>query len=454
MTSILVAAMFWPLACAVFVYIANRAELLQGFGAEVPEFLVVDNNFFVIFMNAQASFAIVLAALAGPSLIAPDLTNGALSLYFSRPLSRSEYVLGRMLALVGLLSAVTWIPGVLLFLMQSGMAGWSWFVTNWKLGAGIFFGFVLWIVLVGLVALASSAYVKWRIVAGALVLGGFFVMAGYELHLADLANLRWIGAAYVVCRTVGKILGAYLGMRWSGVGGELRPYLGMALLCQAAVIIGLADFVAEYWHQEWGRRFATVALGSVVIFEVAGPLLTKQCAKWAGELKAVTLLRRDQAAPAGTSILALTTQALLRTVGLSRAVRSGGDDRPLLAKDIMRTKHTQQADSHSQGKCKPCRHLGPRTHDSLSSNMGYLKDQQQKNRMCFFVLYNLNFSIKRDSWRGDFCGVTTTVIIVPTAPSLYMVAIPSAFAEGACAINEAEGWYQTFPLLQAKKLHS
>ena len=165
---------------------------------------------------------------------------------------------------------------------------------------------------------------------------GFFVMAGYELHLADLANLRWIGAAYVVCRTVGKILGAYLGMRWARAGGGLRPYLGAALLCQAAVIIGLADFVAEYWHQDWGRRFATVALGSVVIFEVAGPLLIKQCVKWAGELKAITLLRRARAAPVGTSILALTTQALLRTVGLSRVSRSG-DDQPLLAKDIMRT---------------------------------------------------------------------------------------------------------------------
>ena len=193
-TSILVAAMFWPLACAVFVYIANRAELLQGFGAELPEFLVVDNNFFIIFMNAQSSFAIVLAALAGPSLIAPDLTNGALSLYFSRPLSRPEYVLARMLALVALLSAVTWIPGVLLFLMQSGMAGWSWFATNWMLGAGIFFGFVLWIMLVGLVALASSAYVKWRIVAGALVLGVFFVMAGAAELTNAVLRVQWASA--------------------------------------------------------------------------------------------------------------------------------------------------------------------------------------------------------------------------------------------------------------------
>jgi len=174
-----------------------------------------------------------------------------------------------------------------------------------------------------------------HVVSGPIMVG-FFVMAGYELHLADVANLRWIGAAYVVCRILGKVFGAYLGARWSGAGGGLRPYLGTALLCQAAVTIGLADFVAEYWRQDWGRRFATVALGAVVIFEVTGPLLIKQCVKWAGEVKAITLLRRNRAAPVGTSILSLTAQALLRSVGLSRVTRSG-DDRPLLAKDIMRT---------------------------------------------------------------------------------------------------------------------
>ena len=190
---ILVVALFWPVACAFFVYLSHHAELLLGFGSTLPDFLKIDGQFFVVFMNAQGSFAIILAAFAGPSLIAPDLANGALPLYFSRPLSRPEYVLARMLALVGILSPVTWIPGVLLFLMQSGMAGWTWTTENWGLGTGVFFGFVLWILFVSLVALASSAFVKWRIVAGALVLGVFFVLAG----AAELANavlrVEWAG---------------------------------------------------------------------------------------------------------------------------------------------------------------------------------------------------------------------------------------------------------------------
>ena len=191
---IFVVATFWPLACAAFVYLSHHAELLQGFGPEAVKLLKIDGNFFVVFMNAQSVFAIVLAAFAGPSLIAPDLANGALPLYFSRPLSRPEYILSRMLVLVGVLSPVTWIPGLLLFFMQSGMAGWTWFTENWRLGAGIFFGFVLWIVLVGLVALASSAYVKWRIVAGALVLGVFFILAGAAELTNQVLRVEWAGA--------------------------------------------------------------------------------------------------------------------------------------------------------------------------------------------------------------------------------------------------------------------
>jgi ABC-2 type transport system permease protein len=188
---ILVAAMFWPLGCIAFVYLSNHVELLPGLGSEELSFLRINGNFFVVFMNVQAVFAVILSAFAGPSLIAPDLANGALPLYFSRPLSRTEYVLARMLVLVGVLSPVTWIPGLLLFIMQWGMAGQSWFATNWKLSGGIFFGLLLWILFVSLVAMTSSAYVKWRIVAGALVLGVFFVLAGAAELTNAVLRVEW-----------------------------------------------------------------------------------------------------------------------------------------------------------------------------------------------------------------------------------------------------------------------
>ncbi|MBI5083056.1 MAG: hypothetical protein HZB13_00435 [Acidobacteria bacterium] len=100
-------------------------------------------------------------------------------------------LLARMMVLVGLLSMVTWVPGVILFTMQSSMAGWGWFTTNWRLGAGVVSGFLLWIVLVSLVAMASSAYVKWRIIAGALVLGFFFILAGVAEMVNGVLRVDW-----------------------------------------------------------------------------------------------------------------------------------------------------------------------------------------------------------------------------------------------------------------------
>ena len=207
---IFVLATFWPVACAVFVYLSNHSELLQGFGPQAAALLKIDGQFFVVFMNTQSMFAIVLSAFAGPNLIAPDLANGALPLYFSRPLSRTEYILSRMLVLVGVLSPVTWIPGVLLFLMQSSMAGGAWFSENWQLGVGIFVGFLLYILLVSLVAMASSAYVRWRIIAGALVLGVFFILAGAAELINEVLRVEWAGALNPV-RAMNQIWRSLLG---------------------------------------------------------------------------------------------------------------------------------------------------------------------------------------------------------------------------------------------------
>ncbi len=188
---LLIVALIWPLLCAGFIYLSNHSELWKGLGPDFAKFIEINGNFFIVFMNLQSVFALLLAALAGPGQIAPDLANNALPLYFSRPLSRPDYVLARLLVLVGMLSLVTWVPGLALFFMQSGMAGWGWMSVNWRLGAGIVGGFLMWILVVSLVALASSAYVKWRMVAGALVLGFFFVLAGVGEIVNAVFRVSW-----------------------------------------------------------------------------------------------------------------------------------------------------------------------------------------------------------------------------------------------------------------------
>jgi len=188
---LLIVSLFWPLACAVFIYLANHSELWAGLDREVSGLLEINGRFFLTFMNVQAVLAVVLAAFAGPSLVAPDLANNALPLYFSRPLSRTDYALARMAVLAGLLSPVTWIPGLLLFAMQAGMAGWTWLASYWTLAIGLFAGFLFLILQLALVSLACSAYVKWRAIAGALILAFFFVLAGVAETIDGVLRVTW-----------------------------------------------------------------------------------------------------------------------------------------------------------------------------------------------------------------------------------------------------------------------
>jgi len=186
----LIVSLIWPLLCLGYIYLANNLDLLKTMGGVAPVFKV-DGQFFLVFMNVQAVFATLLAALAGPGLVAPDLANGALPLYFSRPISRLDYAVARLAVLGGMLSLITWVPGLILILMQCGMAGWSWIRPNWTMAAGLLAGFVLWVLLVSMVALACSAYVRMRLIAGGLVLGFFFVLAGMEQVLNQVLRTNW-----------------------------------------------------------------------------------------------------------------------------------------------------------------------------------------------------------------------------------------------------------------------
>ncbi|HZS28426.1 MAG TPA: hypothetical protein VFB76_14440 [Candidatus Angelobacter sp.] len=190
------------LLSAVIVYLSHSAAArallqLNDAGRALVE---IDPRFFRQVLMNQGLFAFLLTAWAGPGLIAPDLANQALPLYLSRPFSRTEYVLGKMGVLFLLLSAITWLPVLLLFALQSGLAEAGWFAENYWLMGSIFFAGVLWIVVVALVSLAISAWVRWRIVASVFLFGIFFVAAAFaEMingilsttrgHLLNIAHL-------------------------------------------------------------------------------------------------------------------------------------------------------------------------------------------------------------------------------------------------------------------------
>jgi ABC-2 type transport system permease protein len=173
-----VVCFFWPLACLLMIYLAHSASFLRELGLPAG-FLTIDNVFFLNFVKVQSSLAFFLTAFAGPGLISPDLANGALPLYFCRPFSRVEYIAGKSSVLVILLSEITWVPGLILFAVQAGLAGASWTWANLWIAGSLLISSLLWIALLSLLAMALSAWVKWRVVAGALLLGVMFFGAGF-----------------------------------------------------------------------------------------------------------------------------------------------------------------------------------------------------------------------------------------------------------------------------------
>jgi ABC-2 type transport system permease protein len=94
-------------------------------------------DFFFATLTFQGALAFLLTAWVAPVLVSPDLVNGALPLYLSRPFTRAEYVLGKATVLLTLLSAITWVPGLVLYALEAGLAD-GWGTQNIRIAAAVF----------------------------------------------------------------------------------------------------------------------------------------------------------------------------------------------------------------------------------------------------------------------------------------------------------------------------
>jgi ABC-2 type transport system permease protein len=173
--------LLWSLVLAILLYVPHNSSVLKLFQAEASFLLSLpvfrgDATWFFGWLMAPASIAcFILAVLVGPTLISTDLRNNGLPLYLARPISRTEYILGKSAVLVILLSVISWIPGLLLFGFQSYLMGWEWFTENIRIGPAIFFSFWAWILVLCLLSLAVSAYVKFKPIAMATLFAIFFM---------------------------------------------------------------------------------------------------------------------------------------------------------------------------------------------------------------------------------------------------------------------------------------
>ena len=117
----------------------------------------------------------------------------------------------------------------------------------------------------------------------------FFVLSGAELRLDILASAAvvLIGVVYIISRSLGKYFGAFGSAKLVGCEPHIQKYLGITLLPQAGVALGMSAIVLQTMGEE-GVLIRNIVLFAVLVYEIFGPVLTKIALTKAGEIKQKT----------------------------------------------------------------------------------------------------------------------------------------------------------------------
>ena len=117
----------------------------------------------------------------------------------------------------------------------------------------------------------------------------FFVISGAELELGVFTNwvVVLIGVVYIIFRSLGKYVGSFLSAKATKCSPEICKYLGITLLPQAGVALGMCAIAAADLPEQ-GSLIRNITLFAVLIYELAGPIMTRQALKAAGDIKPMT----------------------------------------------------------------------------------------------------------------------------------------------------------------------
>ena len=176
-----------------YIYIAHStaAQAIVGMQMGNAMSASINNRWFVAFLGFEGWMGFLLAAWGGPGTITKDFANHSVQLYLSRPISRTEYLFGKISVLAALLSCTTWIPALLLFFVKAGLQGHGWIWENFWMIGSILLGCLLWIAVISLVSMAVAVWVKWRIAATALMLAIFFLLPALGLVIGAILRTNW-----------------------------------------------------------------------------------------------------------------------------------------------------------------------------------------------------------------------------------------------------------------------
>lgn len=106
----------------------------------------------------------------------------------------------------------------------------------------------------------------------------FFVLAGASLDFNGTGNIALILVVYIISRIAGKLIGARFGAQFSRADQKTKKWMGVALLPQAGVAIGMA-LVASNYFPEYRQILLSVVISSTIFFEIIGPIFTRLALK-------------------------------------------------------------------------------------------------------------------------------------------------------------------------------
>ncbi len=151
----------------------------------------------------------------------------------------------------------------------------------------------------------------------------FFVIHGAELDVYALYVSGSVGMAYIILRSLGKYFGAYFAADAHQDGPQVKQWLGTTLLAQAGAAIALSSIAAEGLGQT-GRQLQSIILGTVVFFEISGPILIRYGLLQAGEIPIRQAIRHTTTTL--SEELRAMTNRILVAIGLNPFTRRDPDE--------------------------------------------------------------------------------------------------------------------------------
>jgi hypothetical protein len=197
--------------------------------------LPVDGRLFGEFLSAQLGFVVLLMVFGGAGLVANDLRTGAILVYLSRPLTRRDYVIGKLSVLACLGLFVTLVPALLLYLVGLALAPQQyWKAELWWIAPALVLQSLVLVLPLGLLSLAASSLTRRPVVAG---LGFFGLFSGLEMArgvLRQIFDQRWatLLSLQADLRSIGSAL----------FGNALRRFESVPWH-EAALVLGLVSLL-------------------------------------------------------------------------------------------------------------------------------------------------------------------------------------------------------------------